>query len=88
MVYDYRMNRTLIKVYELAGSYQKIGDWCGVSKNAVAKWFRVGYLPRTEHTGETSHAATISAAIAREHGVFISPDKLRERPKNAAPARG
>lgn len=37
----------------------KVAKACGVSVQAVYKWTRKG-LPRTEWTGETSHAKTIA----------------------------
>ena len=35
---------------------------CNVTYQAIRKWERQGFLPRTEWTGETSYAAVIAAA--------------------------
>lgn len=39
---------------------------CGVTYQAVRKWEGNGHLPRTEWTGETSHAEAIERATGGE----------------------
>jgi hypothetical protein len=49
---------------ELIGSYERMGEVCGVTGKAVMKWARQGYLPRTDWTGETNYAGAIARATS------------------------
>lgn len=51
----------------------RIAVACGVSPAAVHKWKSIGRLPRTDFTGETSYAETISSL----HG-HVTPELIRE----------
>jgi hypothetical protein len=57
----------LNKAREILGSYDAIGAACGgLSGKAVIKWKNNGRPPRTEYTGETNYAASISEACKNE----------------------
>lgn len=60
---------------------------CGVSRQAVDKWIAKGSLPRTDYTGETSHAKSLAAA-AEIRGEPFDPAELLERCRNSASAGG
>ncbi|WP_174824606.1 hypothetical protein [Pseudomonas denitrificans (nom. rej.)] len=46
----------------LSGGTGKAAKACGVSPRAVNKWIKSGRLPRTEYSGETTHAERLSEA--------------------------
>lgn len=45
----------------LAGGPRKVAAEFGLSRPAVDKWIKQGFLPRTEWTGETNYAETLAA---------------------------
>ncbi|WP_213115299.1 DNA-binding protein [Cobetia sp. MC34] len=51
---------SLRELVEQAGGVGAVSKACGVSIRAVYKWIERGCLPRTEYTGETSHAEAIA----------------------------
>lgn len=53
------MNRIKDAIDQVGGP-QIAADLTGVSVRAVYKWIEKGRLPRTEYTGETSHARNIA----------------------------
>jgi hypothetical protein len=52
-------------VVEYLGGCEAVGRLCGKSGKAVQKWVKAGRLPRTEATGETNYAETLSNADPR-----------------------
>lgn len=66
------------KVIEFFGSKSKVAQITGVSHVAVAKWERKGGFPRTDYTGETSHACKLAQA---SDGVFKIEELLPPRAK-------
>ena len=48
---------------------------CGVRRQAIDKWVAKGALPRTEYTGETTYASSLSAA---SNGQFTAEWLLAE----------
>lgn len=52
----------LDRAREVLGSFARIGAACGVSGKAVERWYKRGWLPRTEHTGETRYAQMLAEA--------------------------
>jgi hypothetical protein len=66
---------TLTEAINAAGGEVPVAEKCGVSRQAVRKWLARG-LPRTEWTGETTHAKNIAklqklhtaSAILKSHG--------------------
>lgn len=65
---------------DLAGGPAKAAEACSVSVRAVHKWLSAGALPRTEYSGETTHAENLSTAA---NGKFTA-QWLRE---NARPVK-
>lgn len=43
-----------------AGGQARVAVECGVKQPSVFKWAKNGHLPRTDFTGETNYAETIS----------------------------
>lgn len=66
----------LKQAIEEAGGVVVVSKACRVSPRAVYKWLSAASLPRTEYTGETSHAARISE-LAQARGFSIGADQLR-----------
>ncbi len=60
-----------------AGGQQRVAEGCGIKQPSVAAWLYKG-LPRTEWTGETSHAEVI-VALARENGFSYRREDLINR---------
>lgn len=63
---------------------------CGVTYQAAKKWVDTERLPRTEWTGETTHAEKIAALLAANN-IAITRDELMARQKvgadDTAPAK-
>lgn len=47
-------------IFAKLGGKSQIAQWCGVTFQAVVKWEKRDKFPRTEYTGETNYAKTIS----------------------------
>ena len=43
----------------LAGGPRRVAEAVGLSRPAVDKWIKQGFLPRTEWTGESGYAGTL-----------------------------
>lgn len=72
-----RMNiypEKLLEAKDVLGSFAKLGAVCGVSGNAIMKWYASGKPPRTEYTGETDYAGKIMTAVGQR--IEISRDML------------
>lgn len=54
------MNLLKESIDKIPGKVPVVAEACGVSPRAVYKWLKTGRLPRTDYTGETSYAKTIS----------------------------
>ena len=52
----------LAKAVEKVGGVPAAAAICSVSPQAVRKWLAKGRLPRTEYTGESSHAEALAQA--------------------------
>lgn len=50
------------KVIDFFGSKAEVSRITGVSNVAVTKWQKKGKFPRTDYTGETSHARKLVKA--------------------------
>lgn len=50
------------KVIDFFGSKAEVSRITGVSNVAVTKWQKKGKFPRTDYTGETSHARKLAKA--------------------------
>lgn len=61
---------------EAAGGPVAAARACGVKRQAVDKWIVKGALPRTEYTGESSHAIHLASAAAN-NGRPFDPDWLK-----------
>jgi len=57
-----------------------VASRCGVSYQAVRKWYNAGRLPRTEWTGETRYAEIIEAATDGQ----ITREQLLATPTRSA----
>lgn len=64
----------LRSVVSEVGGVRCAAEMCGVSQRAVYKWLASGSLPRTEYTGETDYAETLSA----HEKVLYSATELRD----------
>lgn len=75
----------LKQAIESAGGVQLVASACGVTPRALYKWLTSGFLPRTEYTGETQYAETISA-LAKDRGAYVDAAALRasSTPKKTA----
>tara|TARA_A100000171_G_scaffold40546_1_gene40935 strand:+ start:2257 stop:2523 length:267 start_codon:yes stop_codon:yes gene_type:complete len=77
----------LAEAVALAGGPIPTAKACSVSRQAVDKWLARGQLPRTDYTGESSHAKAI-ASLAGEQGAEFSAsdllEALKEKAKSAA----
>lgn len=61
----------------------RMASACGVTYQAAKKWVDTERLPRTEWTGETTHAEKIAALLAA-NDIAITRDDLMARPKVGA----
>lgn len=55
------MNPLSRAIEAVPGGRRRIAKACAVSYQAVQKWEQAGRLPRSEFSGETAYAKTISA---------------------------
>lgn len=47
---------------DIVGGPAKAATACSISVRAVHKWLSAGALPRTEYSGETTHAENLAIA--------------------------
>lgn len=62
----------VLKAIKHFGGRTRVAELTGVSYMAVKKWEKNGCFPRTEYTGETSYAKTLS----KESNGSLSVDEL------------
>lgn len=65
-----------------AGGPSVVGPACGRKYQAALKWFNQGFLPRTEWTGETTYAETISklqSKYSKDDLLSVRPGKKRRK---------
>ena len=61
-----RTNTSLQHAIANCVSLAKIGEQCGVSNKAVARWRDVGYLPASELSGVTTYGVIICGLSSAE----------------------
>jgi hypothetical protein len=66
-----------------AGGAQAVATACGLTYQAINKWIKFG-MPRTEYTGETQYALTISRMNGGRYslGQLLPPKQPKANNKN------